>query len=144
MFDLRKLQPVANRVIQQGFDAGLASLPEEDRVFFLLWSFAGMVDNGGLAPFFYNSSADYYPETVDALRGVGLTTFAGVLESAAHLLFAGDVPRTMDERNSVIEDLPEEVGSDEQFEQLDRQYFDHGGGDQVLEVLDTWYFSRGA
>ena len=42
MSDLQKLQPVANRVIRQGVDAGLASLPDEDRVFFLLWSFGGV------------------------------------------------------------------------------------------------------
>jgi hypothetical protein len=48
MLDLAKPQPVADRVIDQAFSTGVASLSERDRVFFVLWSYPAAVDNGGL------------------------------------------------------------------------------------------------
>jgi len=79
MANLKELQPIANRVVEQTGRAGLNSLDEHDRVFFLAFGFAGVISNGGFASFFYNSPADQYSETLQALRQLGLSTFADLL-----------------------------------------------------------------
>jgi hypothetical protein len=142
MLDVAKLQPIANRVIDQAFSSGLASLAEHDRVFFVLWSYPAMVDSGGFPAFFYNSPADYYEETVGALRQLGLADHAELLEQAAAILFSSDVPATTEARNAAMGELLDDAGMDEAFEKLYRAFVDRGGGDRVLGVLQDWYFSR--
>jgi hypothetical protein len=50
----------------------------------------------------------------------------------ADLLFPGEVPRSMEHRNAIIDELPEDVGTDEQFNELGRRYFDQGGATTFL------------
>jgi hypothetical protein len=138
MLDVAKLQPIAKRVIDQAFSSGLASLAEHDQVFFLLWSYPGMVDNGGFPAFFYNSPADYHQETVGALRQLGLADHAELLEQAAAILFASDVPATIEARNSAMGDVLDDAA----FDELYLAFVDRGGSDRVLGVLQDWYFSR--
>jgi len=139
--DLAKLQPVATRVIEEWFASGPSSLSERDQVFFLVWGYETAIDDGGFASFYYNSFADHFTETLRALRTLGLSHHAKLLERSASILFASAVPRTMDERNAVIDQLPDDVGTDEEFDELHSAYRDLGGGDHVLEVLQNWYFS---
>ena len=141
MIDLAKLQPVANRVIDEAFSTGIGSLSERDRVFFVLWSYPTAVDNGGFASFFYNSFADHYADTLDALRQVGLADHAELLERAAVILFNSDVPGTTEARNAAMDQLPEDVGTDEEFEELYRAYTARRGGEGVLQTLQGWYFT---
>jgi hypothetical protein len=42
-----------------------------------------VVDNGAFPAFFYNSPADHYSETLDALHQLGLSDDADLLERAA-------------------------------------------------------------
>ncbi len=142
MFDVAKLQPVADRAIGQAFSSGLASLPAHDQVLFFLWSYAAMIDNGGFPAFFYNSPADYYPETTGALRQLGLADHAELLEKAAGILFRSEVPASLDTRNAAIDQRQEDVASDEEMERLYRAFRDHGGSDRVLGELQEWYYSR--
>ncbi len=142
MPDMAKLQPVANRVIEAAFSDGLASLAEPDRVFFLLWCYPGEIENGGFAAFFYNSPADYFFETLEALRKLGLADHAELLERAAAILFGSVVPTSTQERNAVIDQLPDDVGTDDEFDELHAAFEDRGGADRVLSVLEAWYFSQ--
>lgn len=142
MFDATRLQPIADRVIDQTFSNGLASLAEHDRVLFVSWCYPAMVDNGGFPAFFYNSTADYYLDTVGALGQLGLADHAELLEQAAAILFHSDVPATTDARNAAMDQLQDDAGIDEEFEELYRAFVDRGGGDRVLRVLQDWYFSQ--
>jgi hypothetical protein len=142
MANLEKLQPIANRVIDQYSRAGLHSLDSRDRIFFLAWCHGGELDNGGHSAFFYNSEADNYLETVEALEVLGLNLFSDLLKRAAGVLFDGAVPRSMTERNRIIEELPDEPAIDEELESIDQQFFANGGGNRVLEALEDWYFER--
>jgi hypothetical protein len=139
MANLKELQLITDRIVEQIGPSGLDSLKENDRVFFLVFGFAGVISNGGFASFFYNSPANEYSETLQALRLLGLSTFADLLEQAAGLLFLGEVPRSVEERNDIIVKLPEDIATDEQFDELFRQYVDQGGDDHVLDVLERWY-----
>lgn len=142
MVNLEKLQPVANRVIDQYSRTGLDSLDTRDRVFFLVWCYGGELENGGHAAFFYNSEADNYAETVEALGRLGLGLFSDLLERAATILFKGSVPRNMTERNKRIDELQDGPAIDEELESLDEQFFANGGADRGLEVLERWYFEH--
>ena len=140
MVDLATLQPVADRVMDQAFSEGIAGLSDPDRVFFVLWSYAAAVDNGGFPSFFYNSCADHYGATLDALREVELADHAELLERAAAILFSFEVPRTTAARTAAMEELPEGVATDAEFEDLYDAYTVCGGGDRVLRMLAAWYF----
>lgn len=142
MFDVSKLQPIADRVIEQTFSSGIASLTEHDRMFFVLWSYPAMVDNGGFPAFFYNSTADFYLDTVGALRQLGLADHAELLEQAAATLFQSDVPATTEARNAVMDRLQDDAGTDKEFEDLYSAFVDRGGSDRVLKVLEDWYIER--
>ena len=140
MVDLENLQPVANRVIDQALTTGVASLSERDRVFFLLWSYPAAIDDGGFPSFFYNSFADHYSETLDALRKVGLADHGELLEHAAAALFVSGMPRTTEARNTAMEKLPADVATDKEFDDLYDAYTACGRGDRVLQTLQAWYF----
>jgi len=142
MADLEKLQPIADRVIDQYGATGLESLSPRDRVFFLVWSYSVGLENGGHASFFYNSQGNHYDETVGALEQLDLKPFADLLQRAANSLFHGDVPRDWEERNAIINELPDDPEIDEELERLDSEYGSYCGSDGVLvlEVLGRWYF----
>jgi Domain of unknown function (DUF4375) len=92
------------------------------------------------AAFFYNSEADNFPETVEALEKLDLSDFSGLLQRAAIIFFKGAVPRTIAERNAIIDELPEDGAIDDVVNSLDSQFYASGGGDRVLEALARWYF----
>ncbi|HET8549324.1 MAG TPA: DUF4375 domain-containing protein [Bryobacteraceae bacterium] len=137
---LDDLQPIANRLIDRYVAAGLPGLEPRDRVFFLAWCYGAELDNGGHAAFFYNSEADNYSETTDALRELGLVDCAEWLERAARCLFGSSVPRTMTERNEVIDSLPDDPVIDDELEELDQAFSAAGGATGVLDSLYRWYF----
>ncbi|MEZ5356070.1 MAG: DUF4375 domain-containing protein [Bryobacteraceae bacterium] len=138
MSNVDSLERAASGVVEQCLRDGLESLSGRDRVLFLLWCHAPQIDNGGHGAFFYNSPADYYEETVEALESLDLKPYADLLRRAAEILFSGDVPREMEERNEQIGALPDSV--DDELAAIDDQYESLGGGDRVLESLGRWYF----
>ena len=129
--DYDRLQPIAGRVIDAVFARGLSSLAEQDQVFYLLWCYGALLIDGGHASFFYNSGANYFAETVDALDRTGLTLFSGLLRDSAKLYFSDEVPREPLRRNAVMREADASA--------LDRAFFDADGGDAVLRALDRWY-----
>lgn len=141
MVDVAKLQPVADCIIDSAFSQGITSSSARDRVFFMLWSYSAAVDNGGFASFFYNSFADHFADTLDALQEVALADHAELLERAACILFSSEVPRTTAARNAAMDQLPENVGTDEEFDRLYDAYTARGGGERILQALQTWYFA---
>jgi len=129
--DYDRLQPIAKRVIGAVFDRGLSSLDDADQVFYLLWCYGALLDNGGHASFFYNSGADYFVETVDALDRAGLQAFSTLLTQSATAFFRGEVPREIEPRNAAMRQAD--------VSDLDRAFFDADGGDAVLRALARYY-----
>jgi hypothetical protein len=146
MFDIARLQPLADRVIDQALSGGFESLDERDQVLFLLWSYPAMVDNGGFPAFFYNSTGDYYLETAGALRQLGLQDHAELLGRAAAILFGSDVPLSTEARCAVIDQVDDDALMDREMdgelEELYAAYANRGGGDGVLGALQDWYFAK--
>ena len=133
------LQRIADRVIADVLSHGLELLSDADVLFFLAWSYAGQVDNGGHAQFFFNSTGEYTPETADGLVRLGLPEHAELLRQAARLLFGDDVPRDLDERNAKLGALPDSGEHDLILESLDDRFFELGGGDAVYDALSRRY-----
>ncbi len=144
MPDISYLQPIANRVIGTFAKAGFESLTPAERVFFLLWCYGGGVDDGGHVSLFYNTQMDYYEETVVAVAEAGLSRHAELVERAASAIFGGNpVPRTMMERNEIIDQLPAESSEiDAALESCDREFSKLGSGNAVLDALESWYRAR--
>ncbi|MBL8174889.1 MAG: DUF4375 domain-containing protein [Bryobacterales bacterium] len=143
--NLDDMQQIANRVVGQRFTAGFDSLNARDRVFFLIWAHGGQVANGGHISLFYNSSADLYSETLDALRLIGLPQHAALLERAGTLLFGDHVPRDMERRNRILDEIPGGDASceeDEELDAIDAAFYASGGSDRELEALDRWYHAQ--
>ena len=142
--DHQLLQPIADRVITQAFSHGTETLSDSDLLFLLAWSYAGELDNGGHAQFFFNSTGEYTPETVDARVQLGLREQAQLLRQAAQLLFGSYVPRNLDERNAKLGELPDGGEHDLVLGGLDDRFFELGGGDPVYHALSSRYVGGGA
>jgi hypothetical protein len=133
MSNLKKLQPIADSLIDQYSEKGLEGLSPRDRVFFLAWSYGGGLDNGGHASFFYNSQGNHYAETLEALEQLDLQPFADFLRRAAAVLFHSNVPRDWKERNEVINGLPDDAAIDEELELLDSEFGSNGAATGCLK-----------
>jgi hypothetical protein len=85
--------------------SGYAALSEDERVWFNLRSLIDSVENGGLISYFYNSGANTFEDCRTALRRLNALKILTLVDRVAGL-FGTDVPRTVDERNAVIESWP--------------------------------------
>lgn len=141
--DLQALQQQASRVIERTFSEGLSSLSDAERVLFLAWGYAGELDNGGHAQFFLNTMGDFTPETIEALHQLELHEQAELLAEAADKLFPDGVPRSMEERNDMVERTPDDGAMDRLLDDLDERFYALGGGDAVYRELSRRYVSDG-
>jgi hypothetical protein len=88
--------------------------------------------------FFFNSTGEFTPETIAALRALHLNRQADLLQQAAQLLFPAEVPRDLEERNEQII-TSEDANLDRQLQTLDSRFYATGGGQGVYERLCEWY-----
>jgi hypothetical protein len=133
--DETDLDAVVAPLIDAALQRGLASLGPRERVVYLVWCFAGEVNNGGLAQFFFNSSGEYATETVDALRQVGCSVSARLLERAI-ALFPNGVPKDIEERNAAMGSTPETVGAT--WKALDDDYFTADSNQIYARLCRYW------
>jgi hypothetical protein len=102
---------------------GLSRLSPVERVLSLVSHAYFEVELGGLSTFYYNSAGRYAVESVAALRAIGATRFARVLERANRLFPGGAPPRGRVARYAALQRLSAEAQrrlerlEDEPFEQ---------------------------
>jgi hypothetical protein len=133
--DENELERVVLPIIAAVEERGLASLAPRERVACLVWCFAGEVDNGGFAQFFFNSTGEHAGSTVEALREVGCLVSAALLEQAI-ALFPNGVPADLDDRNAALDDMPPTVDAD--WERLDRAYFEADSSRIYARLCQYW------
>ena len=99
------------------------------------WWVDGEVGGGGVAAVFYNSTGSYLPEILESLDAIGARARAEILRRAAALLFpGGEVPRSTEARNELMDGLPEEDPElDERLEELDEAWYEQE--DQLEDLL---------
>jgi hypothetical protein len=62
------------------------ALSTEERVLLAIWELEGQANNGGLQQFFFNSSGCLAPHIGEALRTIGASRMAAILEQAIALV----------------------------------------------------------
>lgn len=106
---------------QKAARVGDAKLTDEERVILAIEALEREVNNGGYGQFFVNSSREYAPIVVGALRRIGCPTTAEITQKAA----------------TIVQRMPitdEEIDNGTWGENDDRQ--------EVLGECDTLYFER--
>jgi hypothetical protein len=73
---------LAQGIQQREATHGFSHLAENERVFSLVWSLEGELNNGGFNQFFFNSAGNRAAETTNALRAIGAEHTASILEQA--------------------------------------------------------------
>lgn len=90
----------------RGWDRGADALNEAEMALFCVPPFQAEMSNGGFWAFFRNSSGDFVPETLDALRRIGADTSASLLSQAIRIYFgARQVPRDVHERRQLLKEI---------------------------------------
>src|SRR5262245_64943750 len=80
--------------------AGLASHPPPMQVALCLHRLESEVNNGGFHQFFFNSSGEIVPETLEALAAIGAPKTRSLLERAVTIAFPGGYPKDVEEVRS--------------------------------------------
>lgn len=83
--------------------SGIDDLSSRERVWYTIRSLISSIENGGLISYFYNSDADYLPQAISSLHVLGLGEVIHLLKDISSL-FPGEVPRSMEHRNAVIQE----------------------------------------
>lgn len=91
----------------------LSGLAPKEQVFFLVWSLEAEINNGGFNQFFFNSSGDHATATAEALRAIGATKTAAIVEAAMSIFGAEGPNRSKTRRQQQLT-----IFSDEQQERL--------------------------
>jgi HEAT repeat protein len=100
-----------------GYDA----LPLPLQYFVGLYTFGGMVDNGGHRYFFENSTAHTWKEMVEGLNVIGAPVRASALEAVALLFGPDGPPAEPAARNLALDEFSEE--QEAELKAMDCEYF---------------------
>jgi hypothetical protein len=78
----RRLTQLAERPDARFWRVSYEALSAPERVFRSVWELEAEVNNGGFHQYFWNSSGSLAPHAPAALRAIGASTTAGIVESA--------------------------------------------------------------
>jgi hypothetical protein len=99
------LIPVSEAVWAREAAHGFDSLSRGERVFLCVWNLEAEVNNGGFAQFYVNSAGDKARETPSALREIGATQAAAIVEEANRVFGPQGPPADRDARTQALERL---------------------------------------
>jgi hypothetical protein len=131
--DAIDLFKVSDAVWARDAQLGFAGLTEPERTFLCVWSLEAEVNNGGFAQFFANSSGDYASATPRALRQVGASEMAALVERAMEPFGPGGPPADREQRSRAMDSLPQSAS--ELWERLDGAFYDLPSPQQGLLAL---------
>jgi hypothetical protein len=112
---------------------GFSGLTEPERTFLCVWNLEAEVNNGGFSQFFANSAGDYASSTPRALRSIGATEMATLVERAMEPFGPSGPPVNREARARAMEALPPSVP--ELWGNLDREFTDLASPEQGLRAL---------
>jgi len=99
------------------------SLSKAERVWFNIQLLMAAVENGGMISFFYNSQGEYYYETIEDLEILKHKKIIKLLEKMSEIFPNKIVPKDWDERNEVIDNMPDDEIFEEKIDKIDDEYF---------------------
>jgi hypothetical protein len=112
---------------------GFRALSNPERVFLCVWNLEAEVNNGGFSQFFDNSASDYAAETPAALKTIGATGMAALVERAMAAFGAAGPPANHEKRLEAIEALPE--SEKEKWEELDAAFINLSSPEAELRAF---------
>src|SRR5690606_9411899 len=102
-----KLDERVNELSDYGED--LSKLTEPEKVLLFVGNLEREVNNGGFQQFYLNTSGDYAHETYDALKTIGATTMAEILDKANSTWPKQTVPKNTIIRQKVQDTIEEQA-----------------------------------
>lgn len=108
---------VSEAVWAREAEHGFHTLSNSERVFLCVWNLEAEVNNGGFSQFFDNSAGDYAAETPGALRTIGASGMAELVEKAMAVFGTAGPPADREKRWEAMEALPEP--EKERWQELD-------------------------
>lgn len=106
-----------------GPSGGLPRLSDVERQYWGVGCLVGEVHNGGFEQYFYNSSGETYPDTIEGLRAMGAEASLLLLQEAKRIIFGrAEVPGETGARRQILA----EAGTDAlqvQLDELDKLFW---------------------
>ena len=124
-----KLDERVNELSDYGED--LSKLTQPEKVLLFIGNLEREVNNGGFYQFYANSSGDYAHETYDALKTIGATKMADILDKANSIWPNRTVPKNGIKRQDVQDSIEEQA--EKVWDQCDSNFY--GYPDDIAGLL---------
>jgi hypothetical protein len=133
LFDLSEI--LVPRAESDGFDR----LSDAEKDFVAIWTLEADINNGGFDQYFFNSGGDYAFHAPKALKAIGASAAAAIVESANATFGAAGPPRNENERRKALERLTDREAT---LGSLDQRFFEYP--DDIQGLLEAYVESRTA
>ena len=111
------------------------NLNEAEKTFLYVEILEAEINNGGFDQFFFNSSGDYANETLEALKRIGATKTAKLVEEAYSYFPEDPIPKNNEKRREILENIDEQTS--EKWTQLEDKFYlyEENIGSLVLDYV---------
>lgn len=99
------------------------SLAERDQILVTIWGLEADVNNGGFDQYYFNSSGDQAWFAPTALRRIGATRMASIVERANAKFGKAGPPTDSNERQSALFEITD--SDEDTWDGLDREFYDY-------------------
>lgn len=106
-----------------------ANQSESQKTFSAIWELESQINNGGFDQYFRNSDSDIIAYAPKALREIGATACAGIVESAIQVI--APIPNDIDSRCDALDAAGED--GEELLGELDSKFYSYP--DNLTELL---------
>jgi hypothetical protein len=113
---------------------GVKALSPAERVFLYVWNLEAEVNNGGFEQFYLNSAGDNAIDTPAALREIGATAAAAIVEAANSVFSSPGPPSDRDARTKALERLG--TPATDALNALDARFYEYP--DNLAAMLTTF------
>jgi hypothetical protein len=93
------------------------------KVFAAIWALEGEVNNGGFSQYFWNSSGSTANYAPSALRRIGASKCALIVERALRVVSHDPLPDDDNTRSALVDSLDDEANT--RLESLDSEFFEY-------------------
>jgi hypothetical protein len=109
-------------------------LSEIDQLLITIWGLEADVNNGGFDQYYFNSYGDFALKAPAALRKIGATTMASIVEAANAIFGANGPPADRNSRQDALFAISD--AKDGAWEALDRQFWAYP--DDIAVLLQNY------
>ena len=121
-------------LVPRSWDGGYSDLAEHERVFVCVWELEATVQEGGFTQYFIDSSGDHSADAVEALRTIGASKMAKILERARRIFPSGGPASDREARDTLL--LQEADVLEPRLAKLDEEYLEYP--EDVTDLLSGY------